>query len=142
MTPEAHAAHHVAKSLATIHLNLSALSPDTRKTLAIAFGGTETSFENALVLMAQTLERQHPFTPVSEAQRAQLVEELADCVSDLTRHEIAAEMLNADNNTEAEWRMLADEKIDNLRFDAEHEEDADVRAEYLQQIADFEALGE
>lgn len=140
MTPEATAAHAIAKALKTVQQEWGYLDAESRKALSVAFSLPEPTLANGMGILAAMLERKHPFVPVSAAQRSQLVDELADCVSDLTRHEIAAEILNADSNTEAEWRMLADEKIDNLRFDMEHEDDPDVKAEYAQQIADFEAL--
>ena len=140
MTPESTAALKIAHHIREVARLIVEADAETIRTLT--FGGGIDEYQRFCNDSAAQIEERHPFAPVSGAQRRQLVEELADCVSDLSRYEIAEEILNVDANTEADWRMLADEKIDNIRFDIEQEDDDATRADLEQQIADFEALAE
>ena len=116
MTPNEISAHRVADALTAIHREWSTLSPNMRTALAVAFSLNQATFEQSIDLLASTIERLHPFEPISEAERVALAEEVVEELADMSTHEQVEDWLE-----QPEWQLRAEieDRRDYMAEDAE-----------------------
>lgn len=135
MDAQTYAANAIAEALTTIHNNLSVLAPTDATLLAGAFGFNDASFGARVDYAATTMAALRPIEPVTEGQKAILIESLSEMVADMRHIEVARAM--TDFYSELNWREEVDAQIEAIEQDIKAEEESpDVDAETMATLRD------